>query len=147
MFYHKESNTYIQLDVGFTVNGITYPDSWLRNASMEARLAIGLEEVITNGVREDERYYFVSEVVNGAVKTIVNTPKPIEMINQMKQEQILNQIDQLEKESMLPRITREFLLQLFADKSSSTGLNLVETKKYQKLQELENQISALRSQL
>ena len=44
-------------------------------ASAEQKAAIGLVEVSTVGTREDDRFYWVSESLEGATLTITNTPK------------------------------------------------------------------------
>jgi len=58
----------LRVGVAFTVNDIQYPSNWLRLASEEEKLAIGVTWV-ADPVRADDRFYW-----NGDV----NTPKELE---------------------------------------------------------------------
>lgn len=60
---------------------------------------------------------------------------------------IKNQIAQLEKEQLLPRITREFMLLQFAAVAASQGVDPTTNYAYNKLKELDDQIAVLRTQL
>ena len=75
MYYSQTENKHITEYTQFTLGGITYPPQWLAQATLEQKTAIGLEEVATVGTREDDRFYWVSESLEGATLTITNTPK------------------------------------------------------------------------
>lgn len=75
MYYSQTENKHITEYTQFTLGGITYPPQWLAQATPEQKAAIGLEEVSTVGTREDDRFYWVSESLVGATRTITNTPK------------------------------------------------------------------------
>jgi hypothetical protein len=75
MFYHTETNQYINYDTSFSLNGVQYPSSFLRNSTIEDKTSVGLVEVITVGDRGDDRYVWVNESITGAIRTITNTPK------------------------------------------------------------------------
>lgn len=75
MFYHQASNTYIVEGNGFEIAGVRYPASWLNHSTPQQKAALGLEEVVTVGSREDDRFFWVGETLVGAVRTITNTPK------------------------------------------------------------------------
>ena len=63
---------------------VHYPANWLSLASPEDKAALGLQEVETVGTREDDRYFWVTEQLVGAVRTIVNTPKDAGMVAAMR---------------------------------------------------------------
>jgi len=53
----------IIIDSPFTVNDINYPPHWIRFATPEQRLAVGITEV-PDPVRPDDRFYNVSATLN-----------------------------------------------------------------------------------
>jgi len=77
MFYRAASNQYIVEQTPFTIDGTGYPSDWLNHASTEDKTALGLVEVTYQGTREDDRFYWVTEVCNGAVISYTNTPKDL----------------------------------------------------------------------
>ena len=78
MFYRQQSDQYINENTAFTIDGVQYPSNWLNLTSAADKEALGLVEVTTVGERKDERYYWVGETLEGAVRTIVNTPKELD---------------------------------------------------------------------
>ena len=80
MFYRPESDQYINEGMPFTIDDVQYPANWLNLSTQEDKEALGLEEVITVGERKDDRYYWVSESLNGAILTITSTPKDLETV-------------------------------------------------------------------
>ena len=62
-------------------------------------------------------------------------------------EAIRAQIDTLEKTSLLPRVTREFMLLSFASTAAGMGVDPMTNVGYAKVKELDDQIAALRAQL
>jgi len=83
MFYRPESDQYINEGMPFTIDDVQYPANWLNLSTPEDKEALGLEEVITVGERKDDRYYWVSESLNGAVMTITSTPKDLETVRKI----------------------------------------------------------------
>ena len=77
MFYCTSTGQYIQENTAFTLIGIQYPSNWLNYATTEEKSAIGLEEVIATNSKGDDRYYWVSETLNGPELTYINTPKQL----------------------------------------------------------------------
>lgn len=80
MFYRQESNQYITEGMSFTIDGIQYPSNWLNLSTPDEKAAIGLEEVTTANQPADARFYWVSESLEGAVKTYVNTAKDLDAV-------------------------------------------------------------------
>lgn len=88
MFYRPESDQYINEGVPFTIHDVQYPANWLNLSTPEEKAELGLEEVITVGERKDDRYYWVSESLNGAVLTVTSTPKDLETVRELCIEQL-----------------------------------------------------------
>ena len=76
MFY-KAPNTYINEGTQFTIDGVTYPASWLNQSTPEQKAALGLEEVTTVGELKDAKYYWIGEQLSGSVRTLTATPKDL----------------------------------------------------------------------
>lgn len=72
-----------------------------------------------------------------------NTPEPADV----PVPDVRAQIDQLERESLLPRVTREFMLLSFATTAAGMGVDPMTNVAYVKVKELDERIAALRSQL
>lgn len=79
-------------DTAFTSGDIQYPSNWLRLASVEDREAIGITEMTTVGTREDDRYFWVSEVLDGSVLTITNVPKDAAVVMKMRETEMTNAV-------------------------------------------------------
>jgi len=75
MFY-KAPNTYIQEGTQFTIDGVTYPSSWLNHATPEQKSALGLEEVVAINSPYNPVYYWTGETLDGATLTYTGTAKP-----------------------------------------------------------------------
>jgi len=75
-----------------------------------------------------------------------NTPHPADPIQSLTPQQ---QIDALERESMIPRITREFMLAQAVMTAASQNITADQLYQmnigYRKLKDLDNQIAALRN--
>jgi hypothetical protein len=78
MFYRQSSNQYIQEGQSFEIDGTFYPANWLNCTTPEEKAAIGIVEVIDDSSPEDDRFYWVSVVINGAVRSYTNTPKDLD---------------------------------------------------------------------
>jgi len=83
MFYRAESDQYIQEGVPFEIDGVQYPANWLNLSTPEEKAELGLQEVITVGERKDDRYYWVSEKLEGAELIITSTPKDFDTVKQL----------------------------------------------------------------
>lgn len=80
MFYRKQSNQYIHEGHQFVIDGFTYPAQWLYQATAEQKAALGLEEVEVVNSPANAKFYWVSEELNGATLTYVNTPKDLDQV-------------------------------------------------------------------
>ena len=145
MFYHQPTNQHINEGQPFTIDGVQYPQNWLNLSTPEDKAALGLVEVTTVGTREDDKYFWVSETLEGATRTIVNTPKDPAQIKQIKNGEVLTQIAALENQQLLPRIAREFMLGV--SEVGYTPEQLALNMGYTKLKEFDLQINAFRMQL
>jgi len=77
MFYRAASNQYINEGQQFEIDGTVYPQNWLNLSTPEEKAALGLQEVTDANSPEDDRFYWVSSALNGAVRTYTNTPKDL----------------------------------------------------------------------
>lgn len=75
MFYSTTTNTYINEGQAFTIGDVQYPSNWLNLSTPEEKQAIGLEEVVATNQPANDQYYWVSQELNGASLTYINTPK------------------------------------------------------------------------
>ena len=80
-------NRSLPLDIGFTHNGIQYPNNWLRLASSKDRSAIGITEVADPDPYDDRFYwgldnpkdldglkaYWINQIKNTAGKLLAET--------------------------------------------------------------------------
>ena len=145
MFYHQETNTYIREGAAFEINGVQYPANWLNLSTPDDKAAHGLVEVVTVGTREDERTHVVTEeLVDGELR-IINTPKPAEMLAEAAKQQAKAEIERLEREQMLPRATREFML-TFMELNASAEV-LAANYGYRAVKAFDEDIKRLRAQL
>ena len=90
MFYSTTTQTYIQEGTAFEIDGVQYPANWLNLSTPEEKLAIGLEEVIATNQPANQQFYWVSETLNQAQLTYINTPKDFtpcqeQLVSQTKQ--------------------------------------------------------------
>lgn len=74
-----------------------------------------------------------------------NTPDPADAPD--PKESIRAEIDQLERDSLLPRVTREFMLLSFATTAAGMGVDPMTNVAYVKVKELDDRIASLRAQL
>ena len=78
MFYREQSDQYITEGTSFSIDGTSYPSNWLNLTSPEEKAALGLVEVTDSNTPEDDRFYWVSATLKGAVRTYLNTPKDLD---------------------------------------------------------------------
>ena len=98
MFYHAASNQYINQGAAFEIDGVQYPQNWLNLTSAEEKSSVGLVEVVTSGLRQDDRFYWVSESLSGNVLTITSTPKDLDSLKA----QWVKQVNQIAYTMLLP---------------------------------------------
>jgi hypothetical protein len=80
MFYREQSDQYITEGTSLAIDGTSYPSNWLNMTSPEDKAALGLVEVTDANAPEDDRFYWVSATLEGAVRTYLNTPKDLDML-------------------------------------------------------------------
>ena len=61
----------------FEIDGTSYPANWLNCSTPQEKAALGLVEVTDSNQPEDDRFYWVSATLNGAVRIYTNTPKDL----------------------------------------------------------------------
>ena len=98
MFYRAASNQYLHEGQPFEIDGTQYPQNWLNLSTPEEKVALGLQEVTNANAPEDDRFYWVSSTLNGAVRTYTNTPKELAGLK----ETWTKQIDQTAYSLLLP---------------------------------------------
>jgi hypothetical protein len=91
MFYSSTYNIYIRENVPFQLDGKNYPSNWLLIITPEERESFGLQEVVVTNNREDDRYYWVQEQLDGATLTYINTPKDLTYLKSIATRQINSQ--------------------------------------------------------
>jgi hypothetical protein len=80
MWYSTTDGQYIYAGNQFTIDGVEYPANWLNLSTPEEKTAIGLEEVIATNSPANDQYYWVSQELNEASLTYVNTPKDLDTV-------------------------------------------------------------------
>ena len=88
MFYRQASNQYINEGQPFEIDGTSYPANWLNCSTPQEKEALGLVEVTDSNQPEDDRFYWVSATLNGAVRTYTNTPKDLAGLKTMCLDQV-----------------------------------------------------------
>lgn len=88
MFYSQAENKYVNDGTAFELGGVQYPANWLNLSTLAAKTAIGLVEVQVVGAPGDDRYYWVSETLNGATLTYTNTPKDLDGLKKSSADQV-----------------------------------------------------------
>jgi hypothetical protein len=113
MFYYPPNNQYIQEGVPFEIDETQYPANWLNLSTPEEKAELGLEEVITVGERKDDRYYWVSEKLEGAELIITSTPKDFDTVKQMA-------LDNLDKQAYSLLFSSDWMI----TRKAETGVDL-----------------------
>ena len=111
------------------------------------RSIIGITEISEPGFPSDydDRFYTKTELdVEPYVKY---TKKSEEEIVAIKIEILKKEINDLEREQLLPRIIREFTLMSVRLQAEAAGLDPMENVAYRKLKEFDDMITILRTQM
>ena len=109
MFYHRQTNTYINEGTAFKIGEQQYPADWLNLASPEDKAQHGLEEVLTVGEQNlSDEFYSSIEYVDGKA-VWQNVRKSDEQIAQLNRSKLIEAINRLEAE-ITPRRVREALI-------------------------------------
>lgn len=137
----------INTDAPYTTeDSITYSN--LR--SPEVRTLLNVEEVVEDPAPEDysEETYYRTEDWNATQRPyVVYTKKSTEQLNQLRRSKLTKQIADLEQASLLPRVSREFMLLQFAAVAAQQGVDSSTNFAYNKVKELDDTITALRTEL
>lgn len=80
MFYHQSTDQYIGIGSPFSINGISYPENWLKHASPDDIASIGIIRVIDSGERQNTLFYDVSEKLENGVNVIKHTRRDLSVI-------------------------------------------------------------------
>jgi len=83
MFYNKTEDKYVHEGYQFTIDGVTYPSSWLNQSTNQEKLDIGLVEVVKTNSPANTEFYFVNEVLDKDKLTYINTPKDLGSIREL----------------------------------------------------------------
>lgn len=148
---YKLNGKALPMDVAFTHNDVQYPANWLRLSTKEEKDALGIEEVVHHP-RPDDKYFYVSQNEDGTWNAI---PKPQEVLDQIRRDEIISQIEQLERDAMLNRGSREIELVIMREKAQefadANGVPLEAVLErnpyYNKVKDLDDLINALREHL
>ena len=97
MFF-KAPDQYILENTAFTIGDTHYPSNWLSHSTQEQKDALGLIEVMIEGQREDDRFYWVTENRNGAIISYTNTSKDLDELKS----QWVKQVNQTAYSLLLP---------------------------------------------
>lgn len=98
MFYSTLDGKYINEGTQFTLDGVTYPSSWLNQSTPEQKASLGLEEVVATNTPFDPSYYWTGETLSGATLTYTGTAKDLDVVKK----DALAQIDSMTYSILLP---------------------------------------------
>lgn len=107
LYYNTKFNKYVRDDAPFEMDGVQYAGNWFQLVSKQDVANAGFELVVASNQRADDRFYWVSETLNGAELTYTNTPKDLDQLKSASVTQINNQVyTQLQPSDYMP--SREF---------------------------------------
>lgn len=138
----SSNGTRVNIHAPYEYNDVRYPN--LTNP--QDREVIGISELPEPLAPEDysEKFYYRTE--QDTFPYVVYTKKSEEQIQQIQRDELLNKIDSLEREYMLPRPTREFMLLQMEALAASQGIDPMDNIGYARVKEFDNQIRDLRTQ-
>lgn len=113
MFYRAESDQYIIEGTPFAIGDVQYPANWLNLSTPEQKTELGLQEVVTVGERKDDRYYWVSEKLEGAELIITSTPKDFDTVKKTAS-------DSLDKQAYALLLPSDWMI----TRKSETGVDI-----------------------
>lgn len=116
------------------INGVRYPH--LRSVWQD----VGVEQANVEDY-PDPNIYTWQENADG---TLIVTPIPQEELDRRHNATIQGDIDHMEKEAMLPRVTREFMLAAFEAQAAAAGVDPMLNVGYARMKELDTKIADMR---
>lgn len=147
-YYSAEHTQYVSIGSSFTLGGVLHSNDWLERASDSDIAAKGLVPVVTvETVPVEYQDYNRTEELVGAERRVTWTRKPQAEIDANRQADIQAKIDALEREALLPRVAREFMMIQFQAVAAAQGVDPMENFGYRKVKELDDKINALRASL
>lgn len=147
-YFHAASGQYFTLGSGFELYGVRYSNIWLETATEADLAAHGLVPVVmVETVPDDYKNYNRTEELVGAERRVTWTRKPQDEIDANRKANIQAEIDALERDTLLPRVAREFMLIQFQAVAAAQGVDPMENFGYRKVKELDDKINALRASL
>ena len=88
LYYNNNFDKYVRDDISFEVDGVKYPSDWFQKVSSEDIENAGFQLVVATNERADDRFYWVSETLDKATLTYVNTPKELQPLKKTWLEQV-----------------------------------------------------------
>lgn len=140
IFIDQQGNR-VNIEAPFEFAGVRYQN--MRDPQI--RNVIGVYEIPDPIPPEDynEKFYFKTE--QDTAPFVVYTKKSDEAIIQIQWNEMNQQIDNLERSTLMPRATREFMLLNMQMIAAQAGLDPMENIGYRKVKELDDQITSLRT--
>jgi hypothetical protein len=125
------------------IDGVRYPNTvWDDPAFRTAQGISTIPDPVFTG--DDETFYTRTDTDTAPYTTWER--KPDAVIADIKNERLLQRIDSMERNVMLPRVTREFMLASFIA-SLPEGTDPMTNIGYKRMKELDDEIKALRQQI
>lgn len=124
-----------------TIDEVTYPN--FLDASVQAQLGIVTTEIADPPEGFDLTYWTVQELDEAPF--IKYEKKDEATRTAIWNERIDQQIDSMERQFLMPRATREFMLVQFAALAQSQGIDPMTNIGYAKVKQFDDQIAALRA--
>ena len=127
------------------INGVRYPNTVWDDPAFRAEQ--GITEIadpqLPEGVTDETHYIHTLN----EPPYLQWTPKSDEQLAQQKNAKLQQQIEAEERNAMLPRVTREFMLAAFAAQAAAAGVDPMTNVGFARMKELDEKIKALRQQI
>lgn len=124
------------------IDGVRYPNTVWDDPAFRA--AQGITEIpdpqLPEGVTDETHYIHTLN----APPYLEWTEKPQEQLDQLHNSKVQQQIDSEERNAMLPRVTREFMLAAFEAQAAAAGADPMLNVGYARMKELDTKIADLR---
>lgn len=130
------------IDVSHEINGIVYTSIHFRDPVLREQFGIiEIPDPVPPIDFSDDVYYVTHQDESPFT---VWTKKPQEQIDQAHNNRVQQVIDTEERNTMLPRATREFMLAAFEAQALAAGVDPILNAGYVKMKELDTKIADLR---